>query len=122
MEPPNLPKALALKFDSGDHPKALPLINVQEDESVLDHLCDNTGRFSSLGLMDGSGYPEAQALRDVQDESEPDVDLLDIQGTWVPDLSLSFPPTFSDQVRIEFGLFSSNEKLFLWIFRILFLE
>ena len=64
------------------------------EPSVIDHLCAapplESGDVSSPSSMDG--------------DDAPDVDLEnEFDGTWMPDLTLRFPPTFSDKDLI-FGI------------------
>lgn len=62
-----------------------------EDDSVLDHLC---------GQAEDSFLKPESPLSDLQesDESSPDVNLNQAKGSWVPDLTLRYPPTFSQKV------------------------
>uniref|UniRef100_A0A915D748 Lipid-binding serum glycoprotein N-terminal domain-containing protein n=1 Tax=Ditylenchus dipsaci TaxID=166011 RepID=A0A915D748_9BILA len=84
MQPPKLEKS-ASRVRIAD-PDSTP------DSSVLDHLCGN-----GLSSADFSITPP-----DDEDE-DPDVEMLALNGTWVPDLSLRYPPTFSDKDLI-FGI------------------
>lgn len=51
--------------------------------SVMDHLCDRSlpSQFISENEND-----------------DPEVNLVQLNGTWMPDLSLRYPPTFSNKV------------------------
>lgn len=66
------------------------------DSTVLDHLCGQTE--DSFLKSDGS-----LSNNNDDESSEPDVNLNQAQGAWVPDLTLRYPPTFSDKDLI-FGV------------------
>lgn len=56
--------------------------------SVMDHLCDNR-----------NAEPLIPPDTPLVDEDEPDVDVLALNGTWLPDPTLRYPPTFSSKVH-----------------------
>jgi hypothetical protein len=66
--------------------------NGDEDSTVLDHLC---------GQAEGPFVNTESSLstnNEGEESSEPDVSLNQAYGSWVPDLTLRYPPTFSDKV------------------------
>jgi hypothetical protein len=68
-----------------------------EDGTVIDHLCGQN--------EDPLSKPESPlSSRGDEDESnEPDVSLNQADGSWVPDLTMRYPPTFSNKDLI-FGV------------------
>ncbi|KAI6237298.1 hypothetical protein M3Y95_00250300 [Aphelenchoides besseyi] len=79
-------------------PKEAKEISSEEStdgSTVLDHLCgytedDKTDKLNSLTFEDNA-------------DNEPDVNINEAGGTWLPDLSLRYPPTFSERDLI-FGV------------------
>lgn len=53
--------------------------------SVMDHLCDQS--FSSKIISEDNN-------------NNPKVNMVKLNGTWMPDLSLRYPPTFSNKVLL----------------------
>lgn len=91
------PQALALKSISKRTKSKQKQI---EDPSVLDHLCDN---FDIKPTFDNDGALKmALTSKILIDDDDPDVDLMNLEGMWMPDLTLRFPPTFSDTARFFF--------------------
>lgn len=96
------PQALALKSARSRTTKTKNW-RPQDDPSVLDHLCDN---LDLKPTFDKDGALKMASKSDIPiDDDEPDVDLMNLKGTWMPDLTLRFPPTFSDTVKFYKNLF-----------------
>lgn len=68
-----------------------------EDGTVIDHLCGQSedSLLNPESPLSGPGEEE--------DSNEPDVSLNQANGSWVPDLTLRYPPTFSKKDLI-FGI------------------
>lgn len=92
------PQALALKASSYKIYQRKKPIKSATDPSVLDHLCENFDIKPTFD-KDGALKMELNNALPENDDDDPDVDLMALNGTWVPDLTLRFSPTFSDHVR-----------------------
>lgn len=83
------------EIDSGDSATAKPT------ESVIDHLCGNL----DLSTKHNNLIPAA-SVDLYEDSDEPDVSLSNQGYSVVPDLTLRYPPTFSDNVISIFNISS----------------
>ena len=105
MSPPKTPDALATTMSSDSTPSTAEDDDDDDGETVLDALCGRAkddardAAYDAFGSVFADSEMSVNGGGRVDDDDEPDVSLGNMRAasSWVPDLMLRYPPTFSAQ-------------------------